>query len=890
MSKTILSSNGYSIDKTQFPVSVLSKCRKDLTIEPYIEKPEYGSKAMPIQIYHETPTRLYMPRFYGLKEFGEPETDKLTKNNTSIAKCPNIKIIDLFELYDSQVPICNKMLNQITNHGGGVLSLYCGAGKCLAIDTPVMMFDGTIKKVQDIKIGDQIMGDDSKPRNILSLARGRETMYKVIPTKGDTYTVNESHILSLKISGHKSIMKYTVKGTQVGWMVKRYNHSTSKFTNKTFVEEDDLDLAYQKASEFCNSITDSNIIDISVKDYLALPKTFHGPAGAFLGYKVGIDFPEKEIDIDPYYLGLWLGDGSSNSTMITNIDKEIIDYLYKYKDQLNKEYGCDLKIKIKQEINYCIVKKNGGDHRDIQNPLYNMLKKYDLLQNKHIPLKYKTNSREIRLKLLAGLIDSDGYLYNNSCYEIVQKRKDLADDVLYLCRSLGFAAYMKECRKQCTNHSENTDGWGTYYRVTFSGSGTEDIPVLVPRKKSLIRQQIKDALSTRIKLEKLPENDYYGFTIDGNHRFLLGDFTVTHNTLAGGLWLASQLKLRTIVVLHTTDMMGQWRSEIEEWMPTVKIGIIQQDLAEIEGKDIILASLKTVAQKQYPVDFFNSVGLVIWDEIHLMCTQLFSDAFPKLSARYSLGLSATPFRKDKCEKIFESFIGPIFHIEKRKPDPSVQVRCVIFKFPVTIEKNFKNDLQYTTTLIGIVYGPERVNYVVKEILELVQTGRTLLVLSEYVDHLKSIKVKLEKIEAFAKNYKTGLYIGELKNEQRMESRKANVILGTYKMASVGMNIPTLDTVILASPRKDHNQLEQSIGRIFRKDTKHNKLIVDLIDDNNIFITQGRARKEFYKLYDYTITQESRDSEGNLLSKKKMSNKATKKDTQKDIKVFLIENE
>jgi len=164
------------------------------------------------------------------------------------------------------------------------------------------------------------------------------------------------------------------------------------------------------------------------------------------------------------------------------------------------------------------------------------------------------------------------------------------------------------------------------------------------------------------------------------------------------------------------------------------------------------------------------------------------------------------------------------------------------------------------------------------------------VLSEYVDHLKSIKVKLEKIEAFAKNYKTGLYIGELKNEQRMESRKANVILGTYKMASVGMNIPTLDTVILASPRKDHNQLEQSIGRIFRKDTKHNKLIVDLIDDNNIFITQGRARKEFYKLYDYTITQESRDSEGNLLSKKKMSNKATKKDTQKDIKVFLIENE
>ena len=152
-------------------------------------------------------------------------------------------------------------------------------GKSLARDTPVIMYDGTIKMIQDVKIGDQLMGDDSTPRNVINLGRGMEMMYDIVPTKGDTYTVNESHILSLKYSTNKN--KNVKKG---------------------------------------------DVIDIPLKDYMNLPPSYHGRAGPLLGYRVGVDFPYKEVDIDPYFLGYWLGDGNSRNCGITTIEKCVIDY------------------------------------------------------------------------------------------------------------------------------------------------------------------------------------------------------------------------------------------------------------------------------------------------------------------------------------------------------------------------------------------------------------------------------------------------------------------------------------------------------------------------------------------------------------------------------------
>ena len=158
----------------------------------------------------------------------------------------------------------------------------------------------------------------------------------------------------------------------------------------------------------------------------------------------GLDYEEQKIHLEPYMLGLWLGDGTSSTTAITNIDEEILTYMRNFADE--HELIMKSKGKEKNSITYSLVRKYKDSSHE--NYLLKNLQNYDVINNKHIPIQYKTNSRNIRLQLLAGLIDSDGY-YKNGCYEITQKNKRLAQDIVDICRSLGFGTFVKECQKSC---------------------------------------------------------------------------------------------------------------------------------------------------------------------------------------------------------------------------------------------------------------------------------------------------------------------------------------------------------------------------------------------------------------------------------------------------------
>lgn len=364
-----------------------------------------------------------------------------------------------------------------------------GIGKCLGKDTPVIMYDGTVKMVQDIQVGEQLMGDDSTPRNVLSLARGREKMYKIKQVSGDDYVVNESHILSLKLSSMQSKNKNRNINGQI---YKKYD-----------------------------------VVDIPLMDYCKLS---NGQKHSLKGFKVGVDFPYKKVPFDPYIIGLWLGDGVSKNTGISNQDSPILHYLSrtlpKYDMYLQYHRKYDYSMNVINDKNVCKKYNSSGATNRI-NPFLEVLRETGMINNKHIPLIYKANSREIRLKVLAGIIDTDGYLGSN-CYEIIQKNKQLADDITFMSRSLGFYTTIAVTKKRATN--SNSKEYGTYHRICISGKHLDTIPVLCHRKKASPRKQIKDALNTGITIEPLEIDDYYGFEIDGNHRFLLGDFTVTHNT------------------------------------------------------------------------------------------------------------------------------------------------------------------------------------------------------------------------------------------------------------------------------------------------------------------------------------------------------------------------
>jgi hypothetical protein len=394
-----------------------------------------------------------------------------------------------------------------------------GVGKCLAKGTKILMFDGTLKNVEDIQVGDVIMGDDSTPRNILTLGTGKDQMYKIEDVKGESYTVNSEHILTLKYTNSKIIQDDKKEGR---YRVKWFDNKKVAIISKNFsYKKTSKEEAYKEAKDFLDTIVEEKVCDIPIKKYLNLSKNLKED---LKGLYTGIEFKEKELEFDPYILGIWLGDGHHDCTYITNQDSAVINYLTK---TLNK-YNCYLQYtdNYSYGINSCDNSKKKGS-----NYMKNILRKHNLLYNKHIPHIYKCNSRENRLKLLAGLIDSDGCLTNNKTgFEITQsiEHEKLLDDIQYLCRSLGFAC--RKSKKKTSWTYKGVKNTGLAWRLNISGDGLHEVPTLIPRKRANERLQIKNALVSGITVTPVGYDYYYGFEIDGNKRFVLGNFIVTHNT------------------------------------------------------------------------------------------------------------------------------------------------------------------------------------------------------------------------------------------------------------------------------------------------------------------------------------------------------------------------
>ncbi len=344
-----------------------------------------------------------------------------------------------------------------------------GSGKCLAKGTLVLMYDGTIRKVEDIRVGDLLMGPDSKPRKVLSLAHGWDEMYDVVPVKGDTYRVNEPHILSLQLTPDKR----------------------HKFPRT---------------------------INIPVVDYLNKGSGFRKDAK---GYRTGVEFSEKWTPIDPYWLGLWLGDGTSDEVGVASDDGEVVDAIYAFSAAVGMQVSID-----GANRNDCAPRyRTTTGVQGKANPVLDALRHLNLVNNKHIPLVYKANGGRVRSELLAGLIDSDGWL-SGGTYGYSSESLLLANDVAYIARSLGLAAYVVPEAKGCPSFNGEKR---MYYKVSISGD-ISVIPVRIVRKKAAPRKQKKNVLRTGITVEPAGYGEYFGFEIDNDGLFLLGDFTVTHNT------------------------------------------------------------------------------------------------------------------------------------------------------------------------------------------------------------------------------------------------------------------------------------------------------------------------------------------------------------------------
>lgn len=801
----MLTRKWYSIKKKDLTTEKIQEIKTILNVKPFIPK-GFGPPAKSFHVYKESDEKLFVPRQFGIEYFGNPK-------KIVIKDGININVNFNGQLREQQIPVVDTVYKELQNNGHCILSCPTGFGKCHGINTPIIMYDGSIKMVQNIQVGDIVMGDDSTPRNVLSLGRGYDTLYKIIPKKGDSFIVNSEHILCLKQT-NIGVKKFKDK------FCARFLDKSLKIKSKIFKTKND-------GEEFLKTL--DKVFNISLVNYLQLPKNIKHILKL---YRVGIDFSKKEINFDPYIIGLWLGDGSSSGICISNQDSVIIKYLKETLPRYNMYlqytgYKYDYRM-------IGITKKS--------NKLLNELKKLNLLNNKHIPNIYKINSHEIRLQILAGLIDSDGHYIKKGSFEITQKNEILINDIIYLCRSLGLAAY-----KSIKNTSWTYKGIKKYsqtFRITISGN-LDKIPTKIKRKQASSRKQIKNVLVSGFKIEKLQKDKYYGFTLDGNHKYLLSDFTVTHNT-ALSLNLVSKINQKALILVHQEFLLNQWIERIEHFLPSAKIGILKQSTIQVDDKDIVIGMIQSICSRKY--DVFKQFGFVIIDESHHVSAQYFSQVLYSCGAKYMLGLSATPQRKDGLTKILNWHLGNILTFNNHDIKYDITVECIRFrpkKDEFTIKKSYYGGINIANLTNQICEHKGRNNLIVEQLVKYARIGRQILVLSDRVKHLKDLK------QMIPNDISTGLYIGGMTQEDRKISETKTIIFGTFVLIKEAVDIPTLNTLVLTTSKSD---IVQAVGRILRKQHPvFNPLIIDIIDEISVFENQYKKRNKFYVKQNYKIS-------------------------------------
>lgn len=427
----------------------------------------------------------------------EEATQLYTTAADQLVKAKRIQSVDLFQdttRYDAYlervndyskyyVPTGFKELDEVI--GGwdrqeelATLVARPGVGKCLQVGTPVLMADGSLKPVEQVQVGDRVQSEHGA-NTVEALHSGRSDGYRIIPYTGDPFVVSSGHVLTLAARN----------------------------------------LYWDKEKKYSTTSHQYSLVDMTVEEYLALPnyKKHHLSL-----YAPAIDYSARDLAIPPYLLGLWLGDGTTSELSLTSMDQPIIDIWKSYAEQ----YGLVVRERraVKSSVKtYYLTSGTHKGPRD-RNKLLQHFKNYGLIGQKHIPQDYMTSSREQRLQLLAGILDTDGH-YNGIMYELVLADRGLVAQVRQLARSLGFRG--SNIIHSCVKGFHR-------YGITISGAALQEIPTILPHKRAKTpnsRQQAKYLNLTGFKVEPLRSVEYYGFQVDGDHRFIMGNGILTHNSM-----------------------------------------------------------------------------------------------------------------------------------------------------------------------------------------------------------------------------------------------------------------------------------------------------------------------------------------------------------------------
>lgn len=664
---------------------------------------------------------------------------------------------------------------------------------CHAKGSSVLTSDGVCIKVEDVKVGDFLLGNDGTPRKVLELHNGVDDMYKVTPIKGEPFVVNGGHILHL----------YKTKEG------KGYNSCQPRYD------------------------------EISVKEYVvksANYKHLHK-----LHRVSQIDFGNDKYLFDPYFVGLYLGDGCCiNGLNITTQREEVVEYLREFA----RTYG----------LGFRAAEKRNGENKaksyffpyafannNTPNPLQVTIRGLGLegkvAGDKFIPHQYKVASVEDRFSLLAGLLDTDAfYDKEKNTFEYCSKSKRLADDVVFVCRSLGFFAQIGKT-KVVKGES--------YYRIQISGD-LNLIPTKVAIRQGRARKQKKSVLVTGFSVKYLGRGEYFGFTLDGNHLYCDNQFFIHHNSGKSLVIadIASRLEGPLLVFQPSKEILQQNFAKLQSY------GIFDCGCysASVGCKDINRITFATIGSVMNHMSDFDCFKNIIIDECHYVNSKAGQyKQFIEAKNRQVVGLTATPYRLDRTEG------GSILKFLTRVRPRIFSKVIYCCQIGELLSKGYLADLHYydltaldlrrvRSNSTGADYDErsllaeyercgfyDKLSNTVVKVLQ-PKSGiprKGVLVFTAFTKEARQLVDKLQSI-----GVNSAIVTGETPKKEREAilegfKRREIKVVANVGVLTTGFDYPALDTVVLARPTKSLGLYYQMVGRAIRPFDGKDGWIVDL---------------------------------------------------------------
>ncbi len=815
--KAYLGYQGYSIFKETLSVEEQHAIRKELMVNAHI--PKSPVQPAPFPVYRESPLKLYVPRYFGMERYGSSIENKIAQGHKIALKFAG-------DLREYQNVIVDKYLKAATTHtcgGGGLLDVDPGKGKTVM----------ALKIIEQLSVKTLVVVHKSFLTN-----QWKERIEQFLP--GAKVGTIQGQIFDIE---NKDI----VIGMVQSLSMKEYPQNAFESFGLTVFDECFPYDTYLHTS--CGTQAIGKLYDLWNKNIHYLPdilsfnqntKGFEYKKLTHAWKKIRGDLVkikaafERVIRCTPEHKILTAHKGYVEARELkcgdlllckceTNCkDKDIVPALNE--DQLQIVYGSYFGNGLFHKIGLKRYKIKWFHQNNSDNPVQ-CQSEWDYFRWKIgmfgiQVMRFEDERDAICIETAAFDLDIDltcGTYKNEKCAEIIEKLDER-----------GLAVWFMDSATVNKNKSGGVDF--VYFRTHYFD----------------YESHRKMAIMFAIKFDVLciVERCELGFQLifDKDNSLKLMEKIKKY--------IHEEMRYKLDFYNEYYDMKYSWNVVFEKW-GTIAITSIEYEKNDCESNsvyDIEVEDNHNFVVANCSSDCDN--GGIVVSNCHHMGAEVFSRCMMKLMTTYTLGLSGTMQRKDGLSKVFKMFLGDVIHKEKADSEHCVLIKGI--KYVVNddefneVEYDYRGNPKFSTMISKLCNYNRRSEFIVDVVVKELQHNpeQQIMILA----HNKTLIQYLFKAIEHKKVATVGYYLGGMKETELKASESKKIIIATYAMASEGLDIKTLTTLIMATPKTD---VCQSVGRILR--AKHTTpVVIDIIDAHDLFINQWQKRKVYYKKQNYKI--------------------------------------